>query len=71
MPGMPKGTIGLRARGRVDAEYYTQTLEPAVRGEPINLLYVLDDDPDHAAGAANFVSFGESDIDDAKSWLAS
>jgi hypothetical protein len=55
--GMPEGTIGLRAGGRVDAEDYTKVLEPALRaaverGEPINLLYVLDDDTDYTAGAA-------------------
>jgi hypothetical protein len=55
--GMPAGTIGLRASGRVSAGDYKTVLEPALRdaierGEPIKLLYVMADDTDYSAGAA-------------------
>ncbi|HZM81526.1 MAG TPA: STAS/SEC14 domain-containing protein [Candidatus Limnocylindrales bacterium] len=55
--GMPAGTIGLRASGKVSADDYKTVLEPVLRavverGEPIKLMYVLADDTDYSAGAA-------------------
>jgi hypothetical protein len=55
--GMPAGTIGLRASGKVSAGDYRTVLEPVLRsaverGEPIRLLYVMADDTDYTPGAA-------------------
>lgn len=55
--GMPAGTIGLRASGKVSASDYKTVLEPVLRsaverGEPIKLLYVMADDTDYSPGAA-------------------
>lgn len=55
--GMPAGTIGLRASGKVSADDYRTVLEPVLkdaigRGEPIKLMYVMASDTDYSAGAA-------------------
>ena len=55
--GMPAGTIGLRASGKVSADDYRTVLGPVLRdvverGEPIKLMYVMADDTDYSAGAA-------------------
>ena len=47
MDGMPAGTVGLRASGKLSKEDYTDVLEPALRegvesGE-LRLLFVLSD----------------------------
>ena len=53
--GMPAGTTGLEASGRVTEEDYRDVLVPAVnaameRGK-VRLLYVLDDEFEYSAGA--------------------
>jgi hypothetical protein len=55
--GMPAGTIGLRASGKVSAGDYKTVLEPVLRaaverGESIKLMYVMATDTDYSAGAA-------------------
>jgi hypothetical protein len=55
--GLPAGTIGLRASGKVSASDYKTVLEPVLRsaverGEPIKLLYVMAEDTDYSPGAA-------------------
>jgi stage II sporulation SpoAA-like protein len=55
--GMPGGTIGLRASGKVSADDYKTVLEPVLRGvvergEPIKLMYVMAEGTDYSAGAA-------------------
>lgn len=53
--GMPAGTVGLRASGKLSKEDYTEVLEPALRegvesGE-LRLLFVLTDFDGLAASA--------------------
>jgi hypothetical protein len=55
--GMPPGTVGVEAVGRVTEEDYRQVLEPAVEDalerRDLKLLYLLGDDFDaHSRGAA-------------------
>jgi hypothetical protein len=55
--GMPAGTIGLRASGKVSADDHKTVLEPVLkavveRGEAIKLMYVMAHDTDYSAGAA-------------------
>jgi len=55
--GMPAGTIGLRASGKVCAGDCRIVLDPVLsdaveRGEPIKLMYVMAEDTDYSAGAA-------------------
>lgn len=53
--GMPAGTIGLRASGKLTREDYRQVLEPALRegvdSGAVRLLFVMPDFDGLAAGA--------------------
>lgn len=41
--GLPEGTIGFRAEGKVEADDYRDVLDPAIEAAPapVNLVYVL------------------------------
>ena len=80
--GMPAGTIGLRASGKLSKADYTEVLEPALRdgvatGE-LRLLFVLTDfDGLEASAMAEDFKTGmqawvrdHDGIDEAKSWVA-
>jgi hypothetical protein len=62
--GMPAGTTGVHASGKVTEEDYREVLVPALEAAleqgPVRLLYVLDDGFEYSAGAM---------LADTKLWL--